>query len=251
LALQLDAAASPPEVLLGFIFDHLRTDELSHMAGAYGASPSGGSFSALKAAIEGANSSLVAPFTVRGAPQASGHGFFDDLARTFEDNLAVLARSVAGAGSSVAGSATASAVTPEELLATLQQSGNAHLFGNGRPDVVLVQLETQGGAGGGERGRAAVAKADKLLGDVTRLVASSTGGNYMAFVTAERGSELPLPLPAAATHRRGRALLAEAPGAAGAAGGDAKVYGPVRMTPVILTGIVIGFFLVRDVVGVV
>lgn len=209
------AAAAAPEVMLGLVLDQLRTDELSTMAGAHAAgSPEGGVFSALKAAVEGASSSLVAPHTTRapGAPSL----------------VDALLSSVSGAR----------AVQPAELLSTL--GAGAELLADGRPDLVLVQVPRAAAEGG-------MAGVNALLEEATRLLHRGTSGNYVAFVTANGGGaplpevEIQLPQQHEQHRRHGRALLADAPAVAAAA--DIGYTNQLHMTPAIISGLMLAFFL--------
>jgi len=209
-------ASGSPEVVVVFVYDQLRTDQVARLSQA-------GALDKLQSSLAASSSSLSLPYS-----QSSDGQFINKL-------------SPAARGKTIASGVTfpnAEVVALEDLVSVLE--ARQEIFTNGVPDLVVVKL-----------GKLTPAQ-DAIMGGVCDLITARSHGKYIALLTAnditplvEEGIQMNFDMPQPAGHGR-RLTEGDAPKPkkdAGACGGDGTCEYPIPITPNVLTGLIVGFML--------
>lgn len=158
--------ADAPEVVVAFVYNHLSSAAASREAGAYGA-VNNANFAYVHSTVSSAVSSLSAPSllatTPIGADIADVHSAFAPHAQVF--------------GTQIDGDGVEAVNTCDALLQAMDD--HSYVFANRVTDLVVVKYSD-----------AVASRADTCLQRVADAVATRTGGNYLAVVSAEMSEPL-------------------------------------------------------------
>jgi hypothetical protein len=212
--------ASSPEVVAVFVYDQLRTEQVSELSGATDLDSNGGAFSNLKAALDSSRSSLSVPYT-----RGSEGSFVNKLRPAVQGATLVSGFEHFSEGE---------IVSINDLLSRFNE-----LASNGVPDLLVVNLGTLSPA------------QDELLGKVCKSLNEMTQGNFVAVVTADSTSIMEDHIQRSfettqhaqreqIAHRRRLQAKKEAPKDPGACGGDGTCDYDIPITTNILVGLIVG-----------
>lgn len=219
----MNAPSESPEIVAVFVYDQLRTDQVSRLSGSTDSASNGGTLSNLKAALDSSRSSLTIPYT-----RGSEGSFVNQLRPAVTGSTLVSGFELFTEGE---------AVSVNDLLSRLNEVGS-----NQVADLVVVNLGTLSPA------------QDELMGRINKALSKATQGNFVAILTADSTSILEDHIQrsfettqharnAMVAHRRRMQAKKATPKDPGACGGDGTCDYDIPITTNILVGLIVGLVL--------
>jgi len=164
---------SATEVVILFVEPELRTDQVPFISSAFASTPSGGSFSHIKNAIDSAKSSLVMPYTAVDEVTLLDEILLDTFETINTGNIFM-------SGSSLfARLRQYNGVKSVELDSLIAEMKAADAFDNGKTDLVIVSFDKATGAK-----NQAYSEHDEMIANILEGIRSSSKGDYVAIYTA-------------------------------------------------------------------